>query len=146
MIPKIRKAIQRCRMVQKTYEVHIPFGHLFLMTTFTYITISSDHDSEERDRNHLESNLVKESGYSADVESSPSLSSDSGGSDSERHTPTSSYDGIDCKLLCKNCFPTENKMLSKISRRLSDFSSYSKIWESNWQSQMRHWRLMSVVR
>ncbi|XP_022803790.1 uncharacterized protein LOC111341099 isoform X1 [Stylophora pistillata] len=55
-------------------------------------TISSDHDTEERDRNHLESNLVKESGYSADFESSPSLSSDSESSDSEHHTLTSSYE------------------------------------------------------
>ncbi|XP_022803791.1 uncharacterized protein LOC111341099 isoform X2 [Stylophora pistillata] len=52
----------------------------------------ANHDTEERDRNHLESNLVKESGYSADFESSPSLSSDSESSDSEHHTLTSSYE------------------------------------------------------
>lgn len=45
--------------------------------------------------NHLESNLIKESGYSADVESSSSVSSDSESSDSACHTSK----GIDCEHL-----------------------------------------------
>lgn len=63
------------------------------MTTFTYLYFLIDYDAEERYMNHLESNLIKESGYSADVESSSSVSSDSESSDSACHTSK----GIDCE-------------------------------------------------
>ncbi|XP_022803776.1 uncharacterized protein LOC111341089 [Stylophora pistillata] len=52
-------------------------------------------DAEERETHRLETGRIKDSGYSADVESSTSSSSDPEGSDSERHTSTSSYEDID---------------------------------------------------
>ena len=66
------------------------------MITFLNLKLQTDHDTDEKDTIQLESRLFKERGYSADVESSSTASSDHESSDSEGHIPTTSYKGIPC--------------------------------------------------
>ena len=63
------------------------------MTTFLYLKLQKDHDTDEKGTNQRESDLFRESSYSADVESS-SESSDRGSSDSEDYIPKTCNKGI----------------------------------------------------